>query len=118
MPSVDAKIAATYKSASQVTALSFSEGSGTAATDNSESGHDGTLVNGPAWTTGKFGSGLSLDGTNDYVSVANPSTLNFGTSNFTISAWIKRQATGVEHTIFSKTASDIWTDGGKALRQR
>jgi Concanavalin A-like lectin/glucanases superfamily len=115
MPSIDATIEATYKSASQVTALSFSEGSGTAATDNSESGHDGTLVNTPAWTTGKFGSGLSLDGTNDHVSVANPSTLNFGTSNFTISAWIKRQATGVEHTIFSKTASDIWTDGGKEL---
>ena len=50
----------------QVTALSFSEGSGTAAADNSGSGHDGTLVNGPTWTAGKFGNGLSLDGANDY----------------------------------------------------
>ena len=45
--------------------------------------------------------------------MANPSTLNFGTSNFTIAAWIKRQATGAEHTIFSKTASATWTNGGK-----
>ena len=30
-----------------------------------------------------------------------------------MSAWIKRQATGAEHTIFSKTASGAWTIGGK-----
>jgi PKD repeat protein len=101
--------------ANQVTALSFSEGSGTAAADNSGSGHNGTLVNGPTWTAGKFGNGLSLDGTDDYVSVANPSTLNFGTSNFTIALWIKRQATGAEHTIFSKAANTSWTTGGRQL---
>ena len=60
--------------ANQVTALSFSEGSGTFAADNSGSGHNGTLVNGPTWTAGKFGNGVSLDGTNGYVSVANSST--------------------------------------------
>ena len=40
-------------------------------------------------------------------------TLNFGTSDFTIALWLKRQATGVEHNIFSKTASGSWTSGGK-----
>ena len=73
------------------------------------------MVNGPTWTAGKFGNGLSLDGTNDYVSVANPSTLNFGTSDFTIALWIKRQATGAEHTIFSKAADTSWGTGGKHL---
>ena len=71
------------------------------------------LVNGPTRTTGKYGNGISLDGNNDYVSVANPSTLNFGTSDFTIAAWVKRQATGAEHNIFSKTASGGWVSGGK-----
>ena len=72
-------------------------------------------VNGPTWSAGKFGNGVSLDGTNDYVSVANPSTLNFGTSDFTVALWIKRQATGVEHNIFSKTANASWTSGGKEM---
>ena len=45
--------------------------------------------------------------------MANPSTLNFGTSDFTIAAWVKRQATGAEHNILSKTASGAWVSGGK-----
>jgi hypothetical protein len=118
MPSQPVTITATYSALpptppNQVTALSFSEGSGTTAADSSGSGHNGTLLNGPTWTAGKFDNGVSLDGTNDYVSVANPSTLNFGTSDFTIALWLKRQATGAEHTIFSKTASTAWTTGGK-----
>ena len=99
----------------QVTALAFNESSGTTCADSSGSGHTGTLVNGPTRTPGKFGNGLTLDGTNDYVSVANPSTLNLGTSNFTIALWIKRQATGVEHTVLSKTGDASWTTGGKEL---
>ena len=97
----------------QVTALAFSEGSGTTTIDSSGMGHNGTLVNGPTWTAGKYGNGLSLDGTNDHVVVANPSTLNFGTGDFTLAVWLKRTASGSEHTIFSKTASASWTNGGK-----
>ena len=76
-------------------------------------GHNGTLVNGPTWTVGKYGNGLSLDGIDDHVVVANPSTLNFGTADFTLAVWLKRTASGSEHTIFSKTASASWTGGGK-----
>jgi hypothetical protein len=114
--SIAVTVTATYVTTpTQVTALSFSEGSGTAAADTSGSGHSGTLINGPTWTAGKFDNGVSLDGTNDYVSVANPSTINLGTSNFTIALWIKRQATGAEHTIFSKTANTSWVTAGKEL---
>ena len=116
MPSLNASITATYKAATppnQVTALSFSEGSGTSAADSSGADHDGILVNGPTWTPGKFGNGLSLDGSNEFVLVGNSDTLNLGTSDFTIAAWIKRQATSTEHTIVSKTASGSWTSGGK-----
>jgi Fibronectin type III domain/Divergent InlB B-repeat domain len=111
MPSGHATITATYAAASgsgaqpqnQVVALSFREGNGTAVADGSGSDHAGTLINGPSWTTGKFGNAIALDGSNDYVLIANPDTLNFGTADFTIAAWVKRQATGEENTILSKT---------------
>ena len=66
----------------QTAALSFSEGSGTATADNSGSGHTGTLVNGPTWMAGRFGNGISFDGNNDYVSVANPSDAQFWHERF------------------------------------
>jgi hypothetical protein len=120
MPSQPVTITATYSAIpttppNQITALSFNESSGMTCTDSSGSGHNGTLVNGPTRTAGQFGNGLSLDGVNDYVSLANPGTFNFGTSNFTIALWIKRQSTGVEHTIFSKTANTSWANNGKEL---
>ncbi|MBI3415695.1 MAG: hypothetical protein HY043_10335, partial [Verrucomicrobia bacterium] len=36
------------------------DGSGLSAVDSSGNGNTGTLVNGPTWTTGQFGGGLSL----------------------------------------------------------
>ena len=94
-------------------AYSFNEGSNTTAADASGNGHTGTLVNGATWGPGKFGSAISLDGVNDYVSLANSSTLNFGTADFTFATWVTRTATGAEHNIFSKTASSSWVSGGK-----
>jgi len=41
-----------------------------------------------AWTTGKFGGALSFNGTNDYVSVNNNSSLN-NMANATIEVWVK-----------------------------
>ena len=41
----------------------FDEGKGDTATDSSENGKDGELVNAPKWTkNGKFGSALEFDG--------------------------------------------------------
>lgn len=42
------------------------ESSGTNAEDSFDS-NNGTLINGPAWTTGKVYGRLLFDGTNDYV---------------------------------------------------
>src|SRR3989344_3071557 len=45
------------------------EGLGTSVNDASGNGNSGTLINGPAWSTGRVGSGaISVDGSNDYVS--------------------------------------------------
>jgi len=49
---------------------------------------DGTLANGPVWTSGPVNGGLNFDGANDRVSLGNPAKLNLNT-NFTISAWVK-----------------------------
>jgi hypothetical protein len=37
---------------------------------------------------------LSLDGTGDYVDCGNPAELNFGTGDWTLSAWVKNTMTG------------------------
>jgi len=39
----------------------FDEGSGTSAVDSSGNNNTGTLTNGPTWTTGKIGGGLSFE---------------------------------------------------------
>ena len=64
------------------------EGGDGTARDASGNGNDGTL-NGPTWDSGKFGGALSFDGSNDFVDCGNSSTLDFGTGDFTVSAWIK-----------------------------
>jgi hypothetical protein len=65
--------------------------SGTTAYDRSGSGNNGTLTNGPTPTFGKVGQALSFDGTDDYISVADPASgvLDFGTGDFSISVWVK-----------------------------
>ncbi|MDO8742778.1 MAG: LamG-like jellyroll fold domain-containing protein, partial [bacterium] len=102
-------------SASYITAYGMNEGSGTTLTDTSGTGHTGTLTTGPtrvASQTG-YGQALSFDGVSGSVSVANPSTLNVGTSDFTIEAWVKRNALGTnQRHIFSKCGT-TWSTGCK-----
>ncbi len=53
-----------------IAALHFNEGTGTAAADVSGNNHNGTLTNGPTWTTGKYGQGINFNGTTNYVNIA------------------------------------------------
>ena len=80
------------RAAGPVISLPFNEGSGTTVSDATGNGNTGTLTNGPAWTTGKTGSALSFDGSNDSVYVANSSSLNIATTGLTVSAWVYRNA--------------------------
>lgn len=55
--------------------------------------HHGTLINGPTYTTDRFGdpnSAILLDGINDYVNLANGLTLQANT--YTYDAWVKPTA--------------------------
>ncbi len=65
----------------------FDDGKGTLAKDFSENKIDGTLMNGPKWSEGKFGKAVELDGVDDYINVSGSSGLQ-PTKEFTISAWV------------------------------
>lgn len=55
--------------------------------DLTKNRNDGTLVNGPTWkATGRGDSGLTFDGADDYVSVADTTSLR--PSAFTLAAWV------------------------------
>ena len=69
-------------------AYACSEGTGTTTADGSGNGNTGTLVNGPTWTTGAFGTGLTFDGTSGAVQVPMSATLALTTA-FTVEAWVR-----------------------------
>jgi hypothetical protein len=71
-----------------VGAYAFDEGTGTTALDSSGTGNGGTLSN-AAWTTaGVFGSALSFNGSNAWVSIADSASLDLTTS-MTLEAWVR-----------------------------
>lgn len=64
-----------------------------------------------AWNTGtvgKFERSLAFDGTDDYVSVSDAAHLRFdsGSQDFSLFAWVKRNASGATHYIVSKEDAD------------
>ena len=97
------------------------ESSGTVAADSSGNGHDGTLLNGPTWTTGPVIGALNFDGSNDQVTIADASDLRI-TGDITIAFWTKKNA---EATLLSclvaKANSSvrnygIWEEAGTSKR--
>jgi hypothetical protein len=76
----------------------FNEASGSTAADASGNGWTGTLVNTPTHVTGKGGKAISLNGTNNYVSL--PTGVVSALNNFTISAWVNLSAASAWSRIF------------------
>lgn len=75
---------------------------GTTAYDRSGAGNAGTLTNGPTKVTGKVGQALSLDGSDDYATVADASALDI-TGAISMGVWIKTSDT--DSCIMSKTVA-------------
>jgi hypothetical protein len=71
------------------------------ANDSSATGANGTVVGDPVWVAGVVGDALELDGVDDYVDCGNPAELDFGTGDFTISAWINLTTTE-RATVYAK----------------
>jgi fibronectin type 3 domain-containing protein len=89
-----AQISATVPAAPSglVAAYSFNEGQGTSVADRSGGTNTGTL-SGATWTTaGKYGSALSFDGVNDWVTVADSASLDV--TRLTLEAWVRPTALG------------------------
>ena len=92
----------------------------TTAYDRSGAGNSGTLTNGPASTEGKLGQGLSFDGTDDYVSVADAAA--FTESALTVSFWKKNTnvASNSKYVTKSATNQRSWSvessDAGRNIR--
>lgn len=87
----------------------FDEGTGTALTDSSGNGNNGTFSGSPAWSTaGKFGYALSFNGTSDYVSIPDAPSLDIdsATGAITMEAWIYPHTSGgnLWRSIISKKA--------------
>lgn len=83
----------------------FDEGSGATVADASGHTYTGTLVNGTAWTAGKYGQALSFNGTNSYVSL--PSSLDIASLPFTIEAWIRPASYADWRTIGSSSTGNL-----------
>jgi hypothetical protein len=65
---------------------------GTTTPDASGKGHDATLVNGPTGTTGRSGSALHFNGSNQYVDTG--ASILDTASDYTVSAWVKLDSAG------------------------
>jgi len=80
--------------------------SGTTWTDLSFGGNNGTLTNGPTYSPDNGGS-IVFDGTNDYVSILNNTTVSF-----TIGCWINTTATSFTGSEGYEGNGIVWSDVG------
>ena len=100
-------------SANLVSLWHFNASSGTNVAD-AKGSNTGTLAygaGGPYWTTGKFGNGLYLDGSDDQVTITETTPLNMG--QITIEAWARFDALTSMAPLFNRrTAGNV---GGVTL---
>jgi hypothetical protein len=88
--------------------LKLDESSGSAASDSSGKSNDGLTVNGPAWTTGKFGNALSFSGAADYAQLAND---NMSTSAGSVSMWAKTGTNFSDYAMLFFMSADTYGNG-------
>lgn len=84
-------------------------GTGTTWFDRSGNGVNGTLVNGPTFSSANGGS-LLFDGTNDYVNIGVGKGVNQFSADFTVSAWVMRLSGGPQ---FGNIIGDYYTNSGQ-----
>ena len=78
-------------------------GTGNTWIDLSGNGNNGTLTNGPTYSTSNNGS-IVLDGVNDFISLPYTSLINSATT-FTIDVWFKSNTISNEQVLFSTSSS-------------
>ncbi|MEZ4200530.1 MAG: LamG-like jellyroll fold domain-containing protein [Candidatus Paceibacterota bacterium] len=88
----------------------FDESNGVVALDSSENNNHGTLINSPQRVSGVSGNGLQYNASQEQsVHVAHDPSLNFGSSEFSISLWVK-YTDSVDTDILRKGSTDTASD--------
>ena len=88
----------------------FANGSTLTASDSTGNGNNGTLGNSPAPTAGQIDGAAAFNGSSNYISYANSSSLNFGSGSFTVSLWMSGNAAqggGNYPAIIQKSVNDL-----------
>lgn len=89
----------------------FDEGTGTTANDSSGNSNTGAESN-TTYVTGKIGPfALSFNGTSSSVSTSQSSSIQFGTGNFSVSAWVFVNNTATMRTINNWNGSGAGNQG-------
>jgi hypothetical protein len=91
-----------------VAAYGFNETSGTTATDSSGLNNSGTLNGATRTATAKFGNALSFNGTSNYVSIPDASSLDL-TTGMTLEAWVRPSNLTGWKTVMVKERSTSFT---------
>ena len=91
-----------------VAAYGFDEGSGTTATDASGNGNTGTVAGATRTASGRYGSALSFDGANDWVTVADAASLALSAA-MTLEAWVRPATLGSWRTVILKEQPGFYT---------
>ena len=89
-----------------VAAFGFEEASGATAVDSSN-GFNGTISGAARVTDGRFGKGLSFDGTNDWVTIANRTQLAL-LNGGTLEAWVRPAALASWRSVILKEMTGGW----------
>jgi len=79
--------------------------------DSSGNGLNGTNFNSPTYTSGKYDNALTLNGTSQYVSVADSALLEGSSGNISVFGWINITdfaSDGNQHLASKFTASNGW----------
>jgi len=121
LPQNDTKAASTL-----LIGYGLDEGSGNVASDVSGFNRHGTLVNAAGWSPGRFGAGLMLNGTSQYLRANNP---NLPTGDFTWAFWVNAHRTQGFQTLMEAQgttaaelelnlvngALNVWSSGSQRL---
>ncbi|HEY4036077.1 MAG TPA: LamG-like jellyroll fold domain-containing protein [Ktedonobacteraceae bacterium] len=92
------------ESPSLIGCWSFNEGSGASTLDMSGNGNR-AQINGATWSTGRFGNGLSFDGSSNTVDINRP-IVDTSTS-FTVSAWVLLSDLNKWYTAVSQDGNNV-----------
>ncbi len=76
------------------------------ATSNGNTGTPGAAFAGASSVGGKIGQAISFNGTSDYFSIANSTSVNLSGDQFTIQAWINAPDNTTDNAIMVKGLSD------------